>query len=115
MRAGKKFTLFIFNEDMNDIIKIIKSLEDSGVLIGGVTEAVKHELKKQEDGFLRAFLVPLAAPIVEPVISPVVKGIHGRGVGRVGRGCRVRGVGRGVRRVGRGYINKNLEVTNYFN
>ena len=28
MRAGKGFTLFIFNEDMNDIIEIIKSLED---------------------------------------------------------------------------------------
>ena len=37
---------------MNDIIKIIKSLEDSGVLIDGVTETVKHETKKQEGGFL---------------------------------------------------------------
>ena len=34
--TGKKITLFISNEDMNDIIKIIKSLEDSGVLIDGV-------------------------------------------------------------------------------
>ena len=32
VRAGKGLTLFISNEDMNDIIKIIKSLEDSGVL-----------------------------------------------------------------------------------
>ena len=31
---------------MNDIIKIIKSLEDSGVLIDGVTETVKHEIKE---------------------------------------------------------------------
>ena len=31
---------------MNDIIKIIKSLEDSGVLIDVVTETVKHEIKK---------------------------------------------------------------------
>ena len=30
-RAGKGFTLFFLNEDVNDIIKIIKSLEDSGV------------------------------------------------------------------------------------
>ena len=35
--------LFISNEDMNDIIKIIKTLEDSSVLIDGVTETVKHE------------------------------------------------------------------------
>ena len=33
---------------MNDIIKIIKSLEDSGVLIDGVTEAVKQETKKTD-------------------------------------------------------------------
>ena len=46
VRAGKEFTLFISNEDMNDIIKIIKSLEDSGVLIDGVNQTVKHELKK---------------------------------------------------------------------
>ena len=46
MRAGKRFTLFISNEDMNDIIQIKKSLGDSGVLIDGVTETVKHETKK---------------------------------------------------------------------
>ena len=45
MRAGKRFCLFILMEDMNDIIKIIKPLEDSGVLIDGVTETVKHVLK----------------------------------------------------------------------
>ena len=41
VRAGKGFTLFILNKDMNDIIKIIKSLEHSGVLIDGVT--IKHK------------------------------------------------------------------------
>ena len=45
MRAGKGFTLLISNKDMNDIIKIVKSLKDSGVLIDGVTETVKHEIK----------------------------------------------------------------------
>ena len=48
VRAVKGFTLFISNEDMNDIIKIIKSLEDSRVLIYGVTETVKHEIKKDK-------------------------------------------------------------------
>ena len=37
---------------MDDIIKIVKLLEDSEVLIDGVTEAVKHETKKQEVDFL---------------------------------------------------------------
>ena len=36
---------------MNDIIKIIKSLEDLGVLVYGVTEAVKLEIKKQQNNF----------------------------------------------------------------
>ena len=36
-RAANGFTLFISNEDMNDIIKIIKSIDDSGVLIDEVT------------------------------------------------------------------------------
>ena len=74
VRAGKGFTLFILNEDMNYIIKIIKSLQDSGVLIDVVTEAVKYEIKRQEGGFLESFLAPLAASLVQPVISLVVKG-----------------------------------------
>ena len=70
---------------MNDIIKIIKSLEDSGALIDGVTETVKNETKKQEGGFLGALLPSLAASLVQPAISSVVKVISGRGVRRTGR------------------------------
>ena len=65
--AGKRFTLFTSNEDMNNIIKIIKSLEDSSVLIDGVTETVKHKIKIQEGGFLGVLLAPLAASLVQPV------------------------------------------------
>ena len=77
-----KFTLFISNEDMNDIIKIIMSLEDSNILIDGITETVKHEIKQHRGGFLPALLLPVAASLVQPVISSVVKGISGRGVTR---------------------------------
>ena len=42
VRAGKGFVLFILNEDMIDIIEIIKWL-DSRALIDGVTETLKHE------------------------------------------------------------------------
>ena len=52
--------LFILNENMKDIIKIIKSLEFSGVLFNRVTETVKHEIKKHEGRFLGALLAPLA-------------------------------------------------------
>ena len=41
-------TLIISNDEINDIIKIIKSLEDSGLLLKGVTETVQNEVKKQK-------------------------------------------------------------------
>ena len=68
---------------MNDIIKIIKSLEDSGGIIDGVPETVKHEIKK--GGFPGALLAPLATSAVQPVISWVVKSIKWRGVRRARR------------------------------
>ena len=46
VREGKGWTLFISNESKNDIIKIIKSFEDSGALIDRITETEKHEIKK---------------------------------------------------------------------
>ena len=77
-------------KDMNDIVRIVKSLEDLGVLIDGVTEAVKDKIKKQKGGFLGALLRTLAASLVQPVISSVVKGISGRGVRGAGRGYMVK-------------------------
>ena len=37
---------------MDDLIKIVKSLEDSGLLLKGVTESVQNEVKEQKGGFL---------------------------------------------------------------
>lgn len=59
---------------MDNIVGIIKSLEDSGVLTS-VNETVKHETKKEEGNFLGVVLAPLTASLVEPVISSVVKGV----------------------------------------
>ena len=58
---------------MNDIIKIIKSLEASNVLIDDITETVKHEIKNQEGRFLPALLAHLVASLVQLVISSAVK------------------------------------------
>ena len=52
VKAAKGFTLLTSNEDMNNIIKIIKSSEHSGVLINGVNEKVKHEIKNKKVNFL---------------------------------------------------------------
>ena len=48
MKAGRGFILYISNENMNDLIKIVKSLEDSGLLINAFTELVKHEIKTRK-------------------------------------------------------------------
>ena len=60
-RAGEEFTLFISNEDINDIIKIKESLENSGLLIKGVSETIKHEIKKHEGGCCPTIIVSRAA------------------------------------------------------
>ena len=74
LRARKEVSLLTPNDDIDNIVGIIKSLEDSGVLIG-VNETVKHETKKEEGNFLGVALAPLTASLVEPVISSVVKGV----------------------------------------
>ena len=93
--AGKGSILFISN---GDIIKIMKLLEDSCALIGGVTETVKYEIKKLKGVFIRALLAPLASSIVQLIISSVVKGISGTE----------------VRRAERGYINKTFSSAPFF-
>ena len=49
-------TLIISNEEMNDKIKIVQSLEDSNILLKGVTKTIKNETKKQKGGFLSMLL-----------------------------------------------------------
>ena len=46
VRAEKGFTLFISNEDVDDIFKIVESLKKLGLLIDSATETVKHKTKK---------------------------------------------------------------------
>ena len=48
-------TLIISNDGIHDIIKLIKALEDSSLLLKGVTKTVQNELKEQKGGFLSAF------------------------------------------------------------
>ena len=85
IRSKKGFTLFILNEDVNDVTKITKALEDLGLLIYGFAETVKHKMKKQEGRFLRALLAPLGVLILHQVIYSVVKSTSTRGVRRAGR------------------------------
>ena len=47
-----EYTLIISNDEIHDIIKIVKSLEDSGLLLERVTKTVQNEIKEQKGGFL---------------------------------------------------------------
>ena len=76
-------TLIISNDEMDDILKIVKSLEDSGVLLKGVSETIQHEAKKQRGGFLSMLLGTLGASLLGDVLS---KGLSGKGVIRAGEG-----------------------------
>ena len=62
-------TLIISNDEMNDIIKIVKSLEDSGVLLKGISETIQHEAKEQKEGFLSMLLGTLGASLLENLLS----------------------------------------------
>ena len=52
MLASGATTLIISNDEMDDILKIVKSLENSGVLLKGVSETIQQEAKEQKGGFL---------------------------------------------------------------
>ena len=76
-------TLIISNDEMDDILKIVKSLEDSNVLLKGVSETIQHEAKEQTGGFLSMLLGTLGASLLGDIIS---KGLSGKGVIRAGEG-----------------------------
>ena len=52
LESGNNTTLIISNNDIEDLIKIVKSLETSSLLLKGVTKTVQNEVKEQKGGFL---------------------------------------------------------------
>ena len=76
-------TLIISNDEMDDILKIVKSLENSGLLLKEVSETIQHEAKEQTGGFLSMLLGTLGASLLGDVLS---KGLSGKGVIRAGEG-----------------------------
>ena len=79
-------TLIISNKDIEDLIKIVKSLEDSGLLLNGVTESVQNEVKEQRGEFLSMLLGTLGASLLGNLLTG--KGIHraGEEIVRAGEG-----------------------------
>ena len=62
-------TLVISNEEINDIMKIVQALEDSSVLLKGVTKTIKNETKEQKGGFLSMLLGTLGASLLGDLLT----------------------------------------------
>ena len=91
---GSGIKLVIAEEDMNDIMKIIEALENSGILLKGVTKTIENETKEQRGGFLSMLLGTLAASLLGNLLT------GGKGIVRAGDGI-VR-AGDGIVRAGEG-------------
>ena len=92
MHGSGTTTLIISNEETKDIIKIVQALEDSNILLKGVTKTIKNETKEQKGGFLSMLLGTLGASLLGNLLAR--KGFvracsgnkKGKGIVRAGAG-----------------------------
>ena len=95
---------------MEDIIEIVKSLKDSGLLLKGVSETNQNEAKEQKGGFLGMFLGKLGANLLVNILAGkgAIAKRQGQGVIRAGDGAviktktRSKKQGKGIVRAGNG-------------
>ena len=92
------------SDEIHDIIEIIESLENSGLLLKGVTETVQNEVKQQKGGFLSALLGTLGASLLGDLL--IGKGTYRAGKGK-GKG--INRAGEGVLRAGYGNSNSKID------
>ena len=100
-------TLIISNDEIHDIIKMIKYLEDSGLLIKGNTKTVQNKVKEQKGGFLRMSLGTLGASLLGNFLTG--KGIY---KAEKGKGKGINWAGEGTVRAGYGNNNNNNNNNN---
>ena len=93
-------TLIISNEETNDIMKIIEALEDSDILLKGVTKTIKNETKEQKGEFLSMLLGTLGASLLGNLLTG--KGILRAGTGRPLSSSLKNNKGKGIGRAGTG-------------
>ena len=80
---------------MEDIIKLVKSLEDFGLLLNGVARTVQNEVKEQKGVFLSMSLGTLGASLLGNLLT-------GKGIYRAGKGKGINRAGEGIVRAGYG-------------
>ena len=85
--ASRATTLIIFNNEMEDL-KIVKSLEHSGLLLVEVTETVQNEIREQKSGFLSMLLGILGAILLGNILSgkQAIATSQGRVINKKGSG-----------------------------
>ena len=88
-------TLIISNNEIEGIIKIVKSLEDSGLLLKRVTETIQDEVKEQKGIVLSMLLGTLGAKLLGNLLT-------GRGINRAIKGKEINRAGEGIVRAGYG-------------
>ena len=106
--ASHNTTLIISNDEMEDIVKIVKSLEDSGLLLKRVTETVQNKVKEQKGGFLSMLLGTLGASLLGNILAGkgAIATSQGRGINRAGEGRRIVAAGLGRRSLNPSKKNK---------
>ena len=111
---GSGVKLIIEQENMNDIMKIIKALENSGILLKGVSKTIKNETKEQRGRFLSMLLGTLGPSLLGNLLSggkgSVASRAKGEGIMRAGDGIVRAGEGNVVSRAkgeGSGSKKKN--------
>ena len=85
-RFGSDFTtLIISNKEVNDVIKICKSLEESRLLIKAVSETIKNEAKEHKGGFLGMLIGTLGASLLGNLLTGKGTITEGEGTVRAGK------------------------------
>ena len=97
-------TLIISNNEMEDIIKIVKSFEDSRLLLKGVNVTFQNEVKEQKVGILSILLATLGGSLLGNILA-------GKGINRTGKGWGINRAGEGWGIVRAGYRNKKSKKT----
>ena len=99
--SGNMATLIISNNEKEDIIKIVKSLEDSGLLLKGVRKTIQNEAKEQRGQFLSMLLGTLGVILLGNILAGKRMNRAGEQTVRAGYGNKK---GKGIARAG--YRNK---------
>ena len=102
---GSGVKLFIEEEDMKDNMKIIEALENSGILLKGVSKTIENETKEQRGGFLSMLLGTLGASLLGNLLT------DGKGIMRAGDGIVRAGERNVVSRVKDNRSKKNPKFT----